>query len=126
NSPSLATNVGTDGYAYKVTTAGSTTLNDVTSWVVGDYALYCGAPTGGQWLKGRSSRPFDGTVIAMLAFQLCSDHGKEVPAVVVREAGGWRHIQPCYVKPKLNNIIDTALVHTSSRRFIPDGTLLGD
>lgn len=126
NSPALATNVGTDGYAYKVTTAGSTTLNDVTSWSVGDYALYCGAPTGGTWLKGRSSRPFDGTVIAMLAFQMASDFGKEPPAVVIREAAGWRHIQACFVKPKMNDNIDLGLVHMPSRRFIPDGTLLGN
>ena len=122
NSPSLATNTGTDGYVYEVTTAGSTTLNDVTSWVVGDYAVFCGQ----KWLKGRSSRQFDGTVTAMLCFQICSDHGKDPPAVVVREAAGWRHIQACFVKPKLNNNIDTALVHMPSRRFVPDGTLLGD
>jgi hypothetical protein len=126
NSPALATNTGTDGYAYKVTTAGSTVLNDVTSWSVGDYALFCGAPTGGTWLKGRSSRPFEGIVIAMLAFQLASDHGKDPPAVIVREANGWRHIKACFVKPKMNDTIDTALVHMPSRRFIPDGTLLGD
>ncbi len=125
NSPSLASSTGTDGYVYEVTTAGSTTLNDVTSWSVGDYALYCGSATGGEWLKGRSSRPFEGTVIAMLAFQLSSDHGKDPPAVVVREAAGWRHIQACFVKPKLNDTIDTALVHMPSRRFVPDGTLLG-
>lgn len=126
NSPALATNVGTDGYVYEVTTAGSTTLNDVTSWAVGDYALYCGAPTGGQWLKSRSSRPFDGTVIAMLAFQICSDYGKDPQAVIIREAAGWRHIQACFVKPKMNNNIDLGLVHSPSRRFIPDGTLLGN
>lgn len=121
NSPSLATNVGTDGYVYEVTTAGSTTLNDVTSWALGEYAVFCGQ----IWLKGRSSRPFDGTVIAMLAFQIASDHGKEPPPVVVREAAGWRSIQACFVKPKMNNNIDTALVHSPSRRFVPDGTLLG-
>lgn len=125
NSPSLASSTGTDGYAYKVSTAGSTTLNDVTSWSVGDYALYCGSATGGEWLKGRSSRPFEGTVIAMLAFQIASDHGKDPPAVVVREAAGWRHIQACFVKPKMNDNIDLGLVHMPSRRFVPDGTLLG-
>lgn len=125
NSPTLATSVGTDGYAYKVTTAGSTTLNDVTSWAVGDYALYCGAPTGGTWLKSRSSRPFDGIVIAMLAYQLRCDHGGDPLPVIVREAAGWRHIQACFVKPKMNANIDLGLVHMPSRRFVPDGTLLG-
>lgn len=126
NSPSLATGVGTDGYAYKVSTAGSTTLDDVTSWSVGDYALYCGAATGGTWLKSRSSRPFDGIVIAMLAFQIRSDHGGDPLPVIVREAAGWSRISACFIKPKMNNIIDTALVHMPSRRFVPDGTLIGN
>lgn len=127
NSPSLATGVGTDGYAYKVSTAGSTTLNDVTSWAVGDYALYCGAATGGTWLKGRSSRPFDGGVIAMLAVQICSDHGKDPLPVLVREAAmSWRGILACFIKPKMNNITDSTLVHMPSRRFVPDGTLIGN
>lgn len=125
NSPSLATNTGTDGYAYKVSVAGSTVLNDVTSWSVGDYALYCGSATGGEWLKGRTSRGFDAAVIAMLAVQLCSDHGKDPLPVIVREAAmGWRHISVCYIKPKTNNNIDLGLVNSPSRRFIPDGTLL--
>lgn len=121
NSPSLATNVGTDGYAYKVSTAGSTVLNDVTSWSVGDYAVFCGQ----VWLKGRSSRPFEGTVIDMLALQVCSDHGKEPPPVVVRGAAGWRHISSCFVKPKMNRNTDDALVSMPSRGFIPDGSLQG-
>lgn len=126
NSPALASATGTDGYAYKVSVAGSTTLDDVTSWSVGDYALYCGSATGGEWLKGRSSRPFDGGVIAMLSVQLCSDHGKDPLPVLVREAAmGWRGILACFIKPKMNNTIDLGLVHMTSRQFIPDGTLLG-
>jgi hypothetical protein len=126
NSPALATGTGTDGYTYKVSVAGSTTLDDVTSWAVGDYALYCGSATGGTWLKGRSSRAFDGGVIAMLSVQLCSDHGKDPLPVLVREAAmGWRGILACFIKPKMNNNIDLGLVHMTSRQFIPDGTLLG-
>jgi hypothetical protein len=121
NSPALAGSTGTEGYVYRVSTAGSTTLDDVTSWSVDDFALF----DGQVWLKGRSSRPFDGAVIAMLAVQLCSDHGKDPLPVIVREAAmGWRHISACYIKPKMNDNIDLALVHMSSRQLMPDGTLL--
>ena len=120
NTPSLSTGVGTDGFVYRVTTAGASVLDDVSSWALNDYAAYCDQ----SWLKGRSSRPFEGTVIAMLSFQLASDHGKDPPAVVVQEARGWRHIQSCFVKPKMNDNVDLGLVNMPSRRFVPDGTLL--
>lgn len=43
NSPALASSVGTKGSFYKVTTAGATSLNGITSWLVGDWAVYNGA-----------------------------------------------------------------------------------
>ena len=42
NSPELASGVGTRGYYYVVTTAGSTTLDGISSWAVGDWAIYNG------------------------------------------------------------------------------------
>ncbi len=119
NLPSLVSGTGTRGDVYKVSVTGSTTLDDVTSWTAGDYAIF-----GSHWLKGRSSRPFEGGVIAMLSLQLCSDHGKDPLPVIVREAAmGWRSIQACFIKPKMNDNIDTGLVNMSSRRFVPDGAL---
>lgn len=122
NTPTLAGSSGTRGYIYEVTTAGSTSLDGIASWAVGDFALF----DGQTWIKSRSSRPFDGAVIAMLAVQLTSDHGKEPMPVIVREAAmGWRSISACFIKPKMNDNIDLGLVHMSSRQFIPDGTMLG-
>lgn len=122
NSPALATSTGTDGYWYRVTTAGATTLDDVASWAVDDYAVF----VKDTWLKGRSSAMFDSGVIAMLGLQICSDHGKEPPPVLARDASrGWRQIQACFVKPKFNDTIDIGLVNMASRRFVPDGTILG-
>ena len=42
NSPSLASGVGTKGYYYIVTVAGSTNLNGITDWKLGDWAIYDG------------------------------------------------------------------------------------
>ena len=42
NSPSLSSGVGTKGYYYIVSTAGSTNLDGITDWQVGDWAIFDG------------------------------------------------------------------------------------
>ena len=42
NTPTLTSSVGTNGYYYIVATAGSTNLNGVTDWQVGDWAVFNG------------------------------------------------------------------------------------
>lgn len=42
NSPTLTSSVGTKGYYYVVSTAGSTNLNGVTDWNIGDWAIFNG------------------------------------------------------------------------------------
>jgi hypothetical protein len=42
NNPTLTSSVGTKGYYYVVSVAGNTNLNGITSWVVGDWAVYNG------------------------------------------------------------------------------------
>jgi hypothetical protein len=42
NTPTLTSSVGTKGYYYVVSVAGSTNLNGITNWVVGDWAVYNG------------------------------------------------------------------------------------
>ena len=42
NSPSLASGVGTKGHYYVVSVAGSTNLDGITTWAVGDWAVYNG------------------------------------------------------------------------------------
>jgi hypothetical protein len=42
NTPTLTSSVGTKGYYYVVSTAGSTNLNGITSWNIGDWAIYNG------------------------------------------------------------------------------------
>ena len=47
NTPTLTSSVGTSGYFYVVTTAGTTALNGISSWSVGDWALF----SGSTWQK---------------------------------------------------------------------------
>jgi hypothetical protein len=42
NSPTLTSSIGTKGYYYVVTVAGSTNLNGITDWKVGDWAIFNG------------------------------------------------------------------------------------
>lgn len=43
NSPTLTSSVGTNGYYYVVSVAGSTNLNGVTDWQIGDWAIFNGS-----------------------------------------------------------------------------------
>ena len=42
NTPTLTSSVGTKGYYYVVSVAGSTDLNGITDWLIGDWAVYNG------------------------------------------------------------------------------------
>ena len=47
NSPALTSSVGTKGFYYVVSVAGSTNLNGITDWQVGDWAIF----NGSAWQK---------------------------------------------------------------------------
>jgi len=47
NTPTLTSSVGTNGYYYVVSVAGSTNLNGITDWQVGDWAIF----NGSAWQK---------------------------------------------------------------------------
>ena len=47
NSPTLTSGAGTKGYYYVVNVAGSTTLNGINEWKIGDWAIY----NGTAWQK---------------------------------------------------------------------------
>lgn len=47
NTPTLASSTGTAGHFYKVTVAGTTTLDGISSWAVGDEAIF----NGSVWQK---------------------------------------------------------------------------
>jgi len=47
NTPTLTSSVGTNGYYYIVSVAGTTNLNGITDWQVGDWAIF----NGSTWQK---------------------------------------------------------------------------
>jgi hypothetical protein len=65
NTPTLTSSVGTKGYYYVVNVAGSTNLNGITDWQIGDWAVY----NGTAWQKidntdaVTSVNGFTGTVV---------------------------------------------------------------
>ena len=112
NSPSLASSTGTEGYVYRVATAGSTTLDDVTSWAVNDYAVF----DGNVWLKSRSADQHRNAVTALLAVRLCSDYGVAVPPLVAAEAMAGLSMILAQFNPPYEPTFDSALIMTSGRR----------
>ena len=65
NTPILISSVGTAGYYYVVSVAGNTSLNGVTGWAVGDWAIF----ENGVWQKiaGSSSESFTNLTTTNLA-----------------------------------------------------------
>ena len=57
NSPALASSVGTNGEFYIVSVAGTTDLNGITNWGIGDWAIFNG--TVWQRVEGGSDGNFD-------------------------------------------------------------------
>lgn len=111
NSPALASGTGTEGYAYKVTTAGSTTLDDVTSWALNDYAVFDGV----SWLKSVNSQRLEGAVVALLTKRLSDDFGYEITQQLATDAAqGWYRVLSYYVKPPTATI-DQGLRQMPSR-----------
>ena len=61
NTPTLASSVGTNGYYYVVSVAGTTTLNGIADWTVGDWAIYNGNVSAWQKVEGGATTMTVGT-----------------------------------------------------------------
>lgn len=64
NTPTLSSGIGTKGYYYIVTTAGTTTLNGINLWSVGDWAVFDG--TAWEKVNGSSSEAFSNITLTAL------------------------------------------------------------
>jgi hypothetical protein len=114
NSPALTTITSERGDVYKVTTAGSTTLDDVTSWAVNDYAAYDGT----TWRKGISSRRLENGIHAMLAERIAVDYGRALNDVTLRDAReGWADVCAAFIRPQTRDVHDSAIVRAPSNRY---------
>ncbi len=64
NVPTLSSGIGTKGHHYIVTTAGTTTLNGINLWSVGDWAVFDG--TAWEKVNGSSSEAFSNITLTAL------------------------------------------------------------
>jgi hypothetical protein len=62
NSPTLASSVGTNGEFYIVSVAGTTDLNGITNWGIGDWAIFNG--TAWQRVEGGADGNFNDVTVA--------------------------------------------------------------
>ena len=90
NTPTLTSSVGTKGYYYVVSVAGSTNLNGITDWQVGDWAVY----NGSVWQKvdntdagGDVVGPASATDNAIARFDTTTGKLIQNSVVVVNDAG---------------------------------------
>ena len=60
NTPTLASGTGTTGHFYIVSVAGTTNLDGVTDWAVGDWAVFVEQGASDQWEKVDNSSVLDG------------------------------------------------------------------
>ena len=113
NTPTLATGAGATGAVYRVSVAGATVLDALTSYSVDDFIVF----NGSVWLKGQSSRPYDQTVAAMLGVRLAGDFGIDVPKQVFTDADdGWDTLLADFIHVP-DAQFDRALTRLPSRRW---------
>jgi hypothetical protein len=78
NTPTLASSSGTNGYYYLVSTAGTTNLNGINLWSVGDWAVF----NGSVWEKvnGSSSEAFTAITVTGLTGYMYANGTSQVTA----------------------------------------------
>ena len=134
NSPNIANATGTDGYVYRVSTAGTTELNSIDDWAVNDWLMF-GEPRADasppyssfqrNWYRGIRNRRFDGDIAAMLAVRLTEELGHDLSESMVFTAKKGRNaLYNAFSKPQEKNNYDTGIVYTPTwARFNTDEAL---
>lgn len=84
NSPALASSVGTKGDYYVVSTAGSTTLNGISNWGVGDWAAF----NGSVWQRVEGGANLNGVDLTVTGTSLLGGTSAPVYGGSVRVTGG--------------------------------------
>jgi hypothetical protein len=113
NNPTLTTGVGTEGYVYRVATAGTTKLDAVSTWVLNDYLIF----DGKAWQKGILSSRFDLGVVDMVALDLCATYGKDPHPVLQQSASDFfGNMLGAFLKVD-DAVIDSAIRRMPSRRY---------
>ncbi len=118
NSPSLSNGSGTTGYVYQVATAGSTTLDGVSDWRVGNYAVFgrfdsdTAVDPGLVWRQSQDTRAYEGGFAAMLALRLADEFGYTPSPGIVKDvrkvrAALYNHCAP----PRRKALFDRGIVY---------------
>lgn len=120
NTPTLASGVGVKGYYYVVSVAGSTNLDGVTDWKIGDWAVY----NGTAWQKVdntdavTSVNSFTGAVVLT-----ASDVGAQPAGTYVTSVGATAPVAssggttPTISMPAASAVVDGYLTNTDWSTF---------
>lgn len=132
NTPTLMSGSGNPGDVYRVSVAGNTPLDDVSSWNINDYFIYDGGLVardviqGGVWRRGPSSRRFNRGIHALLAVHMSDQFGVQPTERTQMDADdGWDSIMAAYIKPPTKGIYNSTLVRLPSNRYLDYSRILG-
>ena len=131
NTPSITATAGTDGYVYRVSVAGTTSINSIDDWQVNDFLMF-GEPKADaagpyasndrSWFRSIRTRRFEDGISAMLAVRLSEELGHELSeSLVYRAKKARQSLHNAFAKPKEKNLFDTGIVYTPTwARFNTD------
>ena len=80
NSPTLTSSVGTNNNYYIVSTAGTTTLNGISLWSVGDWVIFNGTTSAWEKINGSSSEAFNSITVTGLTGYMYANNSSAVTA----------------------------------------------
>ena len=80
NSPTLTSSVGTNNNYYLVSTAGTTALNGISLWSVGDWVIFNGTTNAWEKINGSSSEAFTSLTVTGLTGYMYANGSSTVTA----------------------------------------------
>ena len=88
NTPTLTSSVGTNNNYYIVSTAGTTTLNGISLWSVGDWAIYNSNTSAWEKVLGGSAESFSSLAVTSLTgYMYANGTGNVTAATTIPNAG---------------------------------------
>ena len=80
NTPTLTSSVGTNNNYYVVSVAGTTTLNGISLWSVGDWVIFNGTTSAWEKINGSSSEAFSSITVTGLTGYMYANGSSAVTA----------------------------------------------
>jgi len=123
NSPTLASGIGNNGDFYIVSVAGTTTLDGISDWNIGDWAVFTDQGASAEWEKIDNTSVLDGSGTAN-AIPLWSDSNTLTDSGLSQTGGTITSTQNIY--PSGDNTLDLGSTTYSWKDFYLDGKLYVD